>query len=370
LIYYLRDILYADDWATLYTNLQSIQLDLDILDAACSRYGLRFKPAKCKLLALSHDDDNIPILPDIMLHGTAIEWVHSFKHLGIHHTASTPYGDFELHHRCNNAYRAFFANKEYYFNKQISMRARLLFFREEILPILLFACQVWTYSESKLRKIDTVQKKMLLWIVGRFRHDRVRSSTLYTWLHHHGIKLYPATITAATLKLRFFSKLHDPHATESATIKLLFSELLGPRPPNSPFLHPDVRAILDAKSKLNLPDSLLSINATSDTLSLHAQLDQARNAAFQTWVETFNKDAEDKRRKTQLLQPDEAMNSYDHHLDECRVAYYESILMHKADKLSFNLRRHSRAADNLPPLDWSFSTQTPLSPRPYMPSMY
>ena len=157
---------------------------------------------------------------------------------------------------------------------------------------------------------------MILWIIGRFRHDRVRSSTLYSWLHRHKIKIYPAAITAATLKLRFFCKLHDPRATESLTLKILFSELLGPRPKSSRYLHPDVRAISDAIKTLRLiPD-------TTDITAFQASLEDARDAAFQEWITQTDIHRETKRLS---LLPPEAHTPYEIYLKECRTSHVTSL---------------------------------------------
>jgi hypothetical protein len=150
--------------------------------------------------------------------------------------------------------------------------------------------------------------------------------------------MYPAAITAATLKLRFFCKLHDPRATESLTLKILFSDILGPRPKNSRYLHPDVRAISDAITTLHL------IPYTPDITAFQASLEDARDAAFQEWITKTDTPREAKR--LSLLPPD-AQTSYDTFLKECRTSHDESLQMFSADKASFALRSLRRPTDTI-----------------------
>jgi hypothetical protein len=204
-------ILYADDILLLAPSLDSLQRLFNIVERAlidpnmalnvnksfCLRFGPRFK---------------VPCSNLTSLFGQEINWVSSFRYLGVYFTASRYFKcDFTF------AKRAFFRSVNSVFGKVLRVASEevvLELVRSKCLPILMYGLDVCPVNTGDYRSFDFIQSRTIMKLFRTFSLDVVNDCRIM-----FNLKLFSEVIL--NRKLKFLSKLS---AVESDTLlsKFLF----------------------------------------------------------------------------------------------------------------------------------------------------
>ena len=278
---YLKDRKYADDWTILTTDCHTIQLELNLISSRLRMFGLHLNAAKSKVQALNQATGPLPL---ITIGDTPLEWVRKFTLLGVPMTAGHAYPVSDLETRINVAKGKFYSKLHYLTNPAIHMKARFQHLLQEILPVFYSQAQIWSWPAKALHKIDSAVREMILRMTHRSNYDCISFVRCVKWLHLHGIKLHPAHISTATLKLRYFSRLHHPNCNETQTFDILCATVPGPPPPAHARLRPpSSEAVVEAAKILRVPvPQLLLRNAKERDFT--NSLDDFRSAATLRWL--------------------------------------------------------------------------------------
>ena len=156
----------ADDMTLIANSWTSLKRMVILLRESLQRRGLELHPSKCKAQTnrISWScRGNIQILPDFalnVLHETACLEVLGTSLSLLDTTAS------EIDHRIAVGWSKFWALKRLLLNRNVSIKKRLQLFDSTVASSILYGSHAWTPRSGEMRKVHTVQNRMLRKICG------------------------------------------------------------------------------------------------------------------------------------------------------------------------------------------------------------
>jgi hypothetical protein len=169
----LTDIEYADDIALLGRTTESIQQFLDRLSLAAEGYGMRFAPAKCKILL----QDWAGSEPNLSIAGTPLEIVDRFTYLGSIITASSNVSD-DINHRIVKARAAFASLRHIWRRRDVRLAVKGRLYNACVRSVLLYGSETWPLRVEDVNKISVFDRRCLRYIARIRWSDRVSNTEL------------------------------------------------------------------------------------------------------------------------------------------------------------------------------------------------
>jgi hypothetical protein len=189
-----KDIEYADDIALLGSDPSQMQIILNNLNNCATRFGMRFTPAKCKVLL----QDWVGSHPTFVLADEPIDVVDRFNYLG---SLIGPGGlaKDEITSRIGKA-RSAFANLQHLWRRRdISLSVKGRVYNAAVRPVLLYGSETWPLRAEDVRKLLA------------FDHRCLRSIARVWWEHR---------ISNAEVRRRVFGR-NSPAIDELMTLHRL-----------------------------------------------------------------------------------------------------------------------------------------------------
>jgi hypothetical protein len=145
---------YADDIVIIENDPVTLQLRLDSLSTAASRFGLRFAPHKCAVLPLNC------VPPHITIYDNPIPSVDQFKYLGsIFNSDASSQQD--ILHRIALASSTFQGMCRIWENKRITLRVKGNIYNSCVRSVLLYGAEAWTLRKSDLNDIASFDNRCM-----------------------------------------------------------------------------------------------------------------------------------------------------------------------------------------------------------------
>lgn len=151
----LKDVRFADDQAMIAGSEVGLQKIMDGLNATALRYGMKVNIKKTKVMRVSRRGGDA----NIVINGTRIEQVKSFKYLGHTMTEDGKCGT-EIKCRIAQAKEAFSKRKEL-LTKSLKKSTKIKIVKTLIWTILLYGCETWTLKKDDIRKLEALE--MWIW---------------------------------------------------------------------------------------------------------------------------------------------------------------------------------------------------------------
>ena len=195
-------LLYADDLALVSTSMAGLQAQLDVLHEYARRWGLIVNVDKTK--AVIFRAVSIPVCsnPPLMYDGESIDFVESFKYLGVDMHCTQPFADAGLP-RKESGQRAMLAMlcrcRELGIDDPM-LQAKL--FDALVQPVMMYAVELWGASGVTKGELagDLVHRDFLRRLLG------VRSGTPNMAVLAE-VGRYPLQVFAAQMLLRYWNRL-------------------------------------------------------------------------------------------------------------------------------------------------------------------
>ena len=172
----IQDVLYADDLALVAETRRELQSMVNVLDSACTRWGMTISAGKTKVLAIGEIQPEVQSL--ITLKGQALEEVKSFSYLGSM-VGQDGKVEEEVAVRLGKAgivYQLW--RKKVFRSHSLSKETKLRAFRTLVMSVLLYGAETWAVSQRDLNKLRTFQMRCLRDILGLTLWDKVRNTTI------------------------------------------------------------------------------------------------------------------------------------------------------------------------------------------------
>ncbi len=164
--------LFADD-CVLYREVRStsdsktLQNDLDKLAKWSNTWQLKFNVTKCKIMRISNQK-TIPIV-NYYLNNTMLEWVQTFKYLGLVIDRKLTWRD-QVNHATSKATKILNLLKRNMHHSSKLAKSRA--FTALVLPHLEFSVAVWSpHLKKDKTRLENVQKRAARWIEAKWSKD-------------------------------------------------------------------------------------------------------------------------------------------------------------------------------------------------------
>jgi hypothetical protein len=167
----LTDIEYADDIALLGKTSESMQQLLDRLSIAAAEYGMKFAPAKCKVLL----QDWVGSEPNLTITDIALEVVDKFTYLGSVISSSPNVSD-DINLRIIKARSAFASLRHVWRRKDIRLVLKGRLYNACVRSVLLYGSETWPLRVEDIQRISVFDNKCLRYIARIRWSDRVSNA--------------------------------------------------------------------------------------------------------------------------------------------------------------------------------------------------
>ena len=168
----INNIRYADDTTLMDLVFEKLQISTNELEKACSRWGMKINPSKCKIM--SQDERHIT------LNDAIIDKVDDFVFLG----SNVPSVVADVKRRTRLAAWAFGRLKNaIWTNQDITRSLKVRIYRALILPIAIYGAESWTLRQADKRQLDTFEMRCLRVILGVSLMDKIRNEEIRLRLH-------------------------------------------------------------------------------------------------------------------------------------------------------------------------------------------
>ena len=201
-------LLYADDTVLFATSEENLKSLLKTFIDYCNIWQLNINVDKTKVMVFG---DRAKRKRNIVVYDSTFEVVDSFKYLGVFFSKNRKFVDAKKH-ACEQAKKALFCLYTKIRNLNIPIDCQLKLFDNTVLPILLYACEIWgTGDLSLIEKIHTDFLKRVL---------NVKKSTPHAMVYGE-LGRFPLSITVKKRIIGFWYKLITNHYNMSSVMYMI-----------------------------------------------------------------------------------------------------------------------------------------------------
>ena len=186
-------MLFADDIVLIAESREELQNRLEECRMCLEEYGLKVTREKTEYVEFNSDDGG-----DIMMQGHSVTKADSFKYLGsmVSQDGSI---DKEVGSRVQAAWNNWRRTSGVLCDKRISARVKGRVYKAVVRPALLYGAETWALKKVQERKIDVAEMRMLRWMCGVTKLDKIRN------VHIRGtVKVVEASSKAQEKRLQWY----------------------------------------------------------------------------------------------------------------------------------------------------------------------
>ena len=142
--------------------------------------GLKINRKKTVYLRFNVDG-NLDGNSDINLQGQNLERVNTFKYLGAT-LAENGDLDAEMTHRIQSGWQNWKRVSGMLCDRRISLRVKGKVYKTVVRPAMMYRAETWAVTKAQEKKLDVAEMRMLRWMSGvtkldRIRNERIRGTT-------------------------------------------------------------------------------------------------------------------------------------------------------------------------------------------------
>ena len=173
-------MLYADDIVLCSTRSEVVEKKLEEWRRAMEDRGLKINRTKTVYLGFNVDG-NLDGNSDINLQGQNLERVNTFKYLGAT-LAENGDLDAEMTHRIQSGWKNWKRVSGILCDRRISLRVKGKVYKTVVRPAMMYGAETWAVKKAQEKKLDVAEMRMLRWMSGvtkldRIRNERIRGTT-------------------------------------------------------------------------------------------------------------------------------------------------------------------------------------------------
>ena len=161
-------IMYADDIVLCAENREDLEANLERWRAALEERGMRISRSKTEYMCTSTDEGSI------RMDGEELKRVQKFKYLGSIVDASGNMEE-EVKHRVQAGWNNWRSASGVLCDRKVPLRLKGKFHRTVIRPAMLYGTETASMKRTEEKKMDVAEMRMLRWMCGVTREDRIRN---------------------------------------------------------------------------------------------------------------------------------------------------------------------------------------------------
>ena len=167
-------MLYADDIVLCGTRSEVVEKKLEEWRRAMEDRGLKINRKKTVYLRFNVDRDLDDGNSDVNIQGENLERVNTFKYLGAT-LAENGDLDAEMTHRIQSGWKNWKRISGILCDRRISLRVKGKVYRTVVRPAMLYGAETWAVKKAHEKKLDVAEMRMLRWMSGVTKMDRIRN---------------------------------------------------------------------------------------------------------------------------------------------------------------------------------------------------
>ncbi|KAK3894199.1 hypothetical protein Pcinc_002033 [Petrolisthes cinctipes] len=167
------DMLFADDIILIDTTKERVQQKLERWRRAMEDRGFKISRAKTEYMVFNGEEE----IGDVMLGGERLKRVNTFKYLGSS-VASDGTLDYEINHRIQSGWRNWKNTSGVLCDKKISARVKGKVYKTVVRPAFMYGAETWPIKKTQEKKLEVAEMRMLRWMCGVTRYDRIRNKRI------------------------------------------------------------------------------------------------------------------------------------------------------------------------------------------------
>ena len=170
-------MLYADDIVLCGTRSDVVEKKLEEWRRAMEDRGLKINRKKTVYLRFNVDRDLDDGNSDVNIQGKNLERVNTFKYLGAT-LAENGDLDAEMTHRIQSGWKNWKRISGILCDRRISLRVKGKVYKTVVRPAMMYGAETWAVKKAHEKKLDVAEMRMLRWMSGVTKMDRIRNERI------------------------------------------------------------------------------------------------------------------------------------------------------------------------------------------------
>ena len=167
-------MLFADDIVLVAETKEEVNTKLEQWRVTLEARGLRISRSKTEYLRCSFSGENAEEETHVNIGGQVVTRKDSFRYLG---SVVQRDGDIDedVTHRIQARWQKWRDATGVLCDRKFPTRLKGKFYRVAIRPTMLYGSECWAVKKAQVRKIEVAEMRMLRWMCGHMRLDRIRN---------------------------------------------------------------------------------------------------------------------------------------------------------------------------------------------------
>jgi len=173
-------LLYADDVVLLSESQRDLKVLVDEFVKCCDELGLRVNAGKSKVLWMKNGESIDRVVDGgdeslIKVGRERLEWVNSFKYLGVNFEGGDVCEGDEVGYRIREGEKVLGGLRDIWKRGRLTREVKKKMFEGCCVPVVMYGSEVWRLNARKRKKVEVFEMKGLRAVCGVSRRDRVRN---------------------------------------------------------------------------------------------------------------------------------------------------------------------------------------------------
>ena len=172
-----RCMLFADDVVLLGESREELNGRLETWRQALEAYGFRLSRSKTEYMECNFSKRRSGSTLEVKVGDHIIPQVTRFRYLG-----SIVQNDGEIeadvHHRIQAGWLKWRRASGVLCDKKVPLKLKGKFYRTAVRPAMLYGTECWAVKSQHESKVSVAEMRMLRWMSGKTRHDRIRNDII------------------------------------------------------------------------------------------------------------------------------------------------------------------------------------------------
>ena len=165
-------MMFADDIVICSTDREIVEEKLEQWRKALEDRGLKISRGKTEYLRFNEDQDT-----EICMEGERLNRVENFKYLGSK-VSSNGNMDAEITHRVQAGWRNWRKMSGVLCDHKINVKLKGKVYKTVVRPAMMYGAEAWPLKKIQERKLEVEEMKMLRWMCGVTKMDKIRNERI------------------------------------------------------------------------------------------------------------------------------------------------------------------------------------------------
>jgi hypothetical protein len=170
-------MLFADDIVLVDETASGVKTKLEIWREALESKGFRISRSKTEYMVCKFSDTRSEYEERVMIQDQEIPKRDHFRYLGSIISQDGEIAD-DVTHRIQVGWLKWRSATGVLCDKRVPTKLKGKFYRTAIRPAMLYGTECWPIKKQQVNKISVAEMRMLRWMCGKTRRDRIRNETI------------------------------------------------------------------------------------------------------------------------------------------------------------------------------------------------